>query len=268
MRAFWHIPFFILLGACQTASLDPSREEKAELSATEAGKPLPDDCKSGLGCNKLGTIANERKEPQLELKFFKKGCSLGHDDSCVEVARIAALNGQSGKAVRILKDACESHRNGYGCLHWAVLEDRLGNRRKAGKLARQSCDFGDGLGCQLMLTFLKDTDVKERFSYLGKARNIYTKACESGDDSGCEFLVQLTAVEELERLNATLAYLDARCKEEGAPYCSKHNYLKFLSLTCERQLDEQATECAVLFDQAEELFAEYYPELNKEVFAH
>lgn len=267
MRAFWHIPILILLGACQS-TMDPSRKESEEIAAVEEGKPLPEDCKSGRGCNKLGTLANERKEPQRELQFFKKGCRLGHDDSCVEVARIAALNGQSGKAARILKDACEAHRNGYGCLHWAVLEDRLGNRRKAGNLARQSCDYGDGLGCQLMLTFLKDADVKERFSYLGKARNIYSKACESGDDSGCEFLVQLTAVEELERLNATITYLDARCKKDGAPFCSKHNYLKFLSLTCERQLSAEATECAVLFDQVEDLFAEYYPELNKEVFAH
>lgn len=267
MRAFWHIPLVLLI-ACQTTDKEAARVEEKQIEAIEAGQPLPEDCKTGPGCNKLGAMANGRNDFPAELKFFKKGCRLGYDDSCVEVARIAALNGQSGKAIRILKDACEAHHNGYGCLHWAVLEDRLGNRKKAGKLARQSCELGDGLGCQLMLTYLNKEQVEERFSFLSKARTIYTKACEGGDDSGCEFLLQLTAVEELERLSATLTHLDNLCKEEGSPYCSKLNYLKFLSLTCERQLSEDATECSILFDQVEELFAEFFPKLNNELFAH
>lgn len=268
MRVLRHIPLVLLMIACQTTDKEIARQEGNEIEAIEAGQPLPQDCKSGSGCSKLGTLANEREDFPAELKFFKKGCRLGHDDSCVEVARIAALNGQAGKAIRILKDACEAHRNGYGCLHWAVLEDRLGNRKKAGRLARQSCDFGDGLGCQLMLTFLNTDQIEERFSFLTKARTIYTKACESGDDSGCEFLVQLTAVDELERLSATLTHMDRLCQEEGAPYCAKYNYLKFLSLTCERQLSAEATECGILFDQVEDLFAQFFPKLNDQMFAH
>lgn len=250
---------FLLATGCVTAT------DTVIMDAKNQGK-FPATCSEGAACFALGMIASDREDLALQQRFFRRGCELKHEESCMEKARLSFEEGDAAGAIKEVRAACENRKVGFGCFHWALMEEKLGNRLRAKELSIRACQLGIGLSCELVLNYLEDDATGERFSYLDKARVIFRKLCDNGNNEGCDSLQELTTLESVEKLFAVLTFLEKGCKNQQEQECKQLKYLQFLTLTCQRQNDDNAKECQILIDNAENLFKKHFKEILKRHF--
>jgi hypothetical protein len=145
-------------------------------------------CNNGQAsyCNKLGFAYYRgkilEKDDEKSIQFYKKGCSLGHEWSCLSLA--VAYNNE--KSISIYRKLCKNnHRE--SCTN---LGHKLSGKERESAY-KKGCDLGDKHSCASLANYYKEKTNRTKDD-CSKSLSLYEKFCEdsytSTHNSVCKIL--------------------------------------------------------------------------------
>lgn len=161
---------------------------------------LEDACEAGDGrsCYRLGLHEAEQTQVRRADRLWRRGCELGSADACtaLSVSFIDLVEGELDEgdqqlAVDLARYGCQEG-SAAGCtlagqiyaLGWNTQSDRA----TAEAYFRYACDLGDVDGCEVLATWLRDTDEPQSTKLWERGRDLRARSCEQGNLEDCVVL--------------------------------------------------------------------------------
>lgn len=145
-------------------------------------------CSNGDDCHTKGVMVAIKHGKKFNhptgLKYFEKGCSLNHAESCASVAiGFSDEKDETGKVNKFFKKACELN-HATSCNTLGLRLNEKGKSKQARTFFDRSCSLQYGEGCHGLAYLLHEG--KGGNKNINKAKYYFKKGCDFGYKNSCQ----------------------------------------------------------------------------------